>query len=211
MLFIDNNFESPRSTSSHASEISNGDIYSDDSTSSGYISAALSASASYPVLLNQRTPPRVRIPEIDTNGAKLKFLEYLGINMPGKKLEKKTVVHPKAKNYSRFEAIDFTSPLGQLIIQTSEIRINEGENNYTSEQPVPERKGLRSETANNVNNNEIKPEEFIVTYKKDKSKAARRTPHYIAFNKRQRNMRVQILEQGKMASVTYTKAWFQTE
>ena len=202
MLCIDNNFESPRSTSSHASEISNGENYSDDS-SSGYSSSTLSTSAPYPVLVNQRrTPPRLRNNAINPDEAKLKFLEYLGINIPGKKLEKKTAVHPKAKNYSRFEAIDFTSPLGQMIIQTSEIGINDSEINYISEQP--ERKGLRSETANNVSNNETKSEEFIVTFKKDKSKAARRTPHEISFNKRQRNMRVQILERGKMATDMYS-------
>jgi hypothetical protein len=197
-VYIDTNFESPRSTSSHASEISNGGNFSDDSSSSGYSSSALSASASDPVLVNQPTPPRLRIPSIALNETKEKFFRYLGLKIPGMKLEKKTVVHPKAKNYSKFEAIDFTSPLGQLIIETSEIGINDGVNIYTSEQPVPERKGLRSETANNVCSNESKPEEFIVTYKRDKSKAARRTPHYFSFNKRQRNMRVQILEQGKI-------------
>ena len=202
-MFIDNNFESPRSTSSHESEVSNGENYSDES-SSGYSSSAPSASALYPV---QHTPPRLRMHAVDFNDGKGKFFEYLGLNIFGKKLEKNIGVRPKAKNYSRFEAIDFTSPLGQLIIETSEISINGVVNNYTSEIPVPERKGLRSETANNVYDTD-KQEEYIVTFKKDRSKAARRSPHYISFNKRQRNMRLQIIERGKLRSTTYSNARF---
>ena len=99
--------------------------------------------------------------------------------------------------------IELCSPLGQSIIRGGQISLNERDYNiHTGEVEEnrdyferKERKGLRSEKASSKTSIvEAYPTEFPITYKKDKN--CKQDPHVYSFNKRQRQMRVQVLERG---------------
>ena len=195
-MFIDTNFESPRSTISIASVVSNSGSSSDDS-SSGYSSAttlkscpdiALSRAARLP--LNHRIERELCL-------SKEKYLNYLGLDPAGRNVKKKKIIRPKPSSYEKFLKVDISSPLGKLIIRTGEIGPNDRLDINATQTVVPERKGLRSEAAGNLCTLDDKDEDFPITYfKRDRSEAAKCDPHQYCFNNLQRRIRLQVLEQG---------------
>ena len=107
------------------------------------------------------------------------FLECLGIFAVGKAFVKKNFVRPKANSYARFVSIDVCSPLGQVITQGK-------------------RMPLRSKKSNTKPSNaEESSTEFPITYRKYRLHNFKQDPHFYSFNKRHRQMRAQVLEQGK--------------
>ena len=188
-------FDSPRSTSSFISSSSfnsNG-----DESSSGYsTSNAISDS-------NITLSTIANNDEQDLSKSQSYFLENLGLFPVGKVHAKKEVVHPKASSYARFVSIELCSPLGQSIIRGGQISLNERDYNIQTGEVEEkrdylerkERKGLRSEkTSSKSSIVDVYPTEFPVTYKKDKN--CKQDAHVYSFNKRQRQMRVQVLERG---------------
>ena len=197
-MFIDTNFESPRSTSSLASVVSNSGSSSDDS-SSGY-SSATTLKSNYAVALNRTARlPLNHITEAQQLECKEKFINYLGLYATGKIIKKEKIVRPKPLTYAKFFNVDISSPLGKLIIRTGEMGVNDRIDINATELAIPERKGLRSEGADTLVTLDDK-EDFPITYLKKAheklSRAGKRIPHQYCFNTLQRKIRAQILEKG---------------
>ena len=91
-------------------------------------------------------------------------------------------MRPKANSYARFVSIDVCSPLGHVITQGRRIPLR---SKKSSTKPISE---------------EDYPIHFPITYRKYKSQNFKQDPHIYSFNKRQRQMRVQVLDQGKIHS-----------
>ena len=198
-------FDSPRSSSSLISISSHSS--NTDGTTSGYSSStALNDSTHILPTPSSRNEP-------DQSKFQVLFLENIGLFPVGKIFSKKEVIRPKASSYSRFVSIELSSPLGQSIIQGGNISVDESDFDFYScdlqqkieYQEPKERKGLRSETTGSKNNCvDEYPTEFPITYKKPKAQnLVKEDPFIYSFNKRQRQMRFQELEQGKPILMLY--------
>ena len=198
-------FDSPRSSSSLISISSHSS--NTDGTTSGYSSStALNDSTHILPTLSRRNEP-------DQSKFQALFLENIGLFPVGKIFSKKEVIRPKASSYARFVSIELCSPLGQSIIQGGNISVDESDFDFYSSdlqqkieyQEPKERKGLRSETTGSKNNCvDEYPTEFPITYKKPKAQnLVKEDPFIYSFNKRQRQMRFQELEQGKSILMLY--------
>ena len=195
---IETDFGTPRSTNSGASTASISESSSDDS-SSGYSSATIQERIS-DLPINVTANLQMNNTNADLTQSKYKFMNYLGLNPTGSRKRMKNIIQPKAASYAKFVSIDFSSPLGKLIIKTCEAEIHRQIGGNAPVVVASERKGLRCRNTTTLCILDDKEEDFPVTFKKDRFQPARREPHLYCFNSFQRQMRLQVLEQGKRFS-----------